>query len=87
MKKQRKPRTKKADRSMNYDLCSYCGCANCDTAHSIGNDGYAMAKIQDRLHSGKCVGCGKEKCNCSCKSKLGSGIRKYKKSFKKNYTI
>ena len=67
--KQRKPRSlRNMHGSKNYDLCEYCGCANCNTGHSIGNTGYAMTKIQDRLHSGKCMGCGKEKRDCSCKS-------------------
>jgi len=66
MKKARKQRT------TGHDICSGCGCINCDPAHSIGNDpkkhGPAMSKIQKRLREGKCMGCGKEKNDCSCKS-------------------
>lgn len=70
MKKKRKHRTLKEDRTKNYDLCPYCGCANCDPIHSFGNTSYAMTKIQNRLKSGLCMGCGKIKNKCSCKSRL-----------------
>jgi hypothetical protein len=68
--KKRKHRIRGKDGYWNYDLCEGCGCADCDPSHKMGNHGYAMTKIQKRLREGKCMGCGKEKINCSCKSKL-----------------
>lgn len=50
-----------------FDLCPYCGCPNCD---NMGKIGIGMRKIQSRLKADKCLGCGKDKDKCSCKSKM-----------------
>lgn len=65
VKKKRKPRSRK-----NFDLCTGCGCPNCDPMWTMGKMGVGMRKIQKRLKEGKCMGCGKEKDKCTCKSKL-----------------
>jgi len=59
-KKQRKHRT------TGYDLCS-CGYQNCDPFNWKTISGL---KIHKRLREGKCMGCGKIKDECSCKSSL-----------------
>jgi len=52
-----KKRSKNLRGDRNYDLCPCCGNANCDPAHSSGNKGFAMTKIQNRLKNGLCMGC------------------------------
>lgn len=69
--KKRKPRSRfNKHGGQNFNLCDGCGYAHCDPIHGMGNHGFAMTKIQKRLHEGKCMGCGKEKNKCSCKSKM-----------------
>ena len=60
-KKKRKHRTK------GYDLCEFCGYPNCDPVKWKTRSGM---KIQKRLREGKCMGCGKIKNECTCKSAL-----------------
>lgn len=66
---QMKLKTRKNRSPKNFDLCECCGNPNCDPYWSMGNVGIGMRKIQKRLKDGKCMGCGKEKLKCSCKSK------------------
>ena len=74
MKKDRKPRGIKKDGSRSLNLCSGCGYFLCDPI--FNNDGPANTKIQKRLRNGLCMGCGKTKDKCSCKSKNGLTYKK-----------
>jgi hypothetical protein len=67
LKKQRH-QSRKTRSHHNFDLCEGCGNPNCDPAFSMGKMSIAMTKIQKRLRAGECMGCGKTKKECHCKS-------------------
>jgi hypothetical protein len=63
LKKERKQRSYK-----NYDFCPYCGFPGCEPV-PINPKSFAQVKIHKRLAEHKCMGCGKERDKCTCKSK------------------
>lgn len=67
-KKARKPRGRKKNGHMSYDLCSGCYYPHCDPMFR------RPGHIDERLEKGLCPGCGKDP--CTCKSSLSVGFRK-----------